>query len=350
MIKKRKKPILEKLFERKSSFFIFIIALETNIISINKAVALKDGDIIFTYNNDTGIIYVNQEVIGRVNSYYLKLIENKPNIIRKLYKEGLKQNKLADQLIKKKGKLNYKNAIKTMKNNFLYSTVFPFWVLSGINSNLNSNNLKKYQNMRKNFEKLRSVSKYPILENKLLFPYFEDVNRKKIISQELVSFLTPNELMKIIDEREIPNEKEIEKRKICSVYYVNNKLIVREKNIFSNQIKKIPFCSKKEVTGTIANKGFAQGKVRIINSIEDMKGFKVGEILISFNTNPSLMPVISKSGAIVTDEGGIMCHASIVSRELNIPCVVGTKSATKIFKDGDIVEVNADKGIVRKVV
>jgi len=58
---------------------------------------------------------------------------------------------------------------------------------------------------------------------------------------------------------------------------------------------------------------------------------------------------MKKAGAIVTDEGGITCHAAIVSRELGIPCVVGTKIVTKVFKDGDLVEVDANKGLVKKV-
>jgi len=66
-------------------------------------------------------------------------------------------------------------------------------------------------------------------------------------------------------------------------------------------------------------------------------------------TNPNMMPLIRKAKAIITDEGGITCHAAIISRELNIPCIIGTKIATKVLKDGDRVEVDADKGIVRKL-
>jgi len=58
---------------------------------------------------------------------------------------------------------------------------------------------------------------------------------------------------------------------------------------------------------------------------------------------------MQRAAAFVTDEGGITCHAAIVAREMKKPCVIGTKIATKIFKDGDIVEVDADKGIVRKI-
>jgi len=53
--------------------------------------------------------------------------------------------------------------------------------------------------------------------------------------------------------------------------------------------------------------------------------------------------------AFVTDEGGIVCHAAIIARELKVPCIIGTKFATQIFKDGDMVEVDADKGIVKKI-
>jgi pyruvate,water dikinase len=64
-------------------------------------------------------------------------------------------------------------------------------------------------------------------------------------------------------------------------------------------------------------------------------------------TRPEYMPAILKAAAIIADEGGITCHAAIVSRELGIPCIVGTKIATQALKDGDLVEVDADKGIVK---
>lgn len=69
-------------------------------------------------------------------------------------------------------------------------------------------------------------------------------------------------------------------------------------------------------------------------------------ILVCRSTTPDYLPLIHKSSAIVTDEGGVLSHASIISRELRKPCVIGTKIATQVLKDGDEVEVDADKGIV----
>ena len=74
-----------------------------------------------------------------------------------------------------------------------------------------------------------------------------------------------------------------------------------------------------------------------------------GDILVTEMTTPDFVPAMKRASAIVTDKGGITCHAAIVSRELNIPCVIGTKIATKVFKDGDVVEVNATSGVVKKV-
>lgn len=104
-----------------------------------------------------------------------------------------------------------------------------------------------------------------------------------------------------------------------------------------------------ELKGTPACTGFARGIVKLVAKAEDMAKMKKGDILISPATNPNLVPAMKKAAAIVTDEGGITCHAAIVSRELGIPCVVGTKIVTRAFKDGDLVEVDAVKGIIRRV-
>ena len=64
-------------------------------------------------------------------------------------------------------------------------------------------------------------------------------------------------------------------------------------------------------------------------------------------TRPEFVPLMKKALAVVTDEGGITCHAAIVSRELRIPCITGTKNATRILKDGDLIEVDADNGVVK---
>jgi phosphohistidine swiveling domain-containing protein/DNA-binding transcriptional ArsR family regulator len=99
----------------------------------------------------------------------------------------------------------------------------------------------------------------------------------------------------------------------------------------------------KSLEGTIACLGktgnWIYGEVKIINSISDIAKMRQGDILVSVATTPDVLPAMKKAAAIVTDQGGITCHAAIVSRELNIPCLIATKYATKVFKDGDKVVV-----------
>ncbi len=102
----------------------------------------------------------------------------------------------------------------------------------------------------------------------------------------------------------------------------------------------------KEFKGMAACTGIAIGKVRVCTSLQAIQDFKEGEVLVASMTRPEYLPAMKKACAIVTDEGGITCHAAIVSRELGIPCIIGTKIATKTLQDGDTVEVKANHGLV----
>jgi len=103
----------------------------------------------------------------------------------------------------------------------------------------------------------------------------------------------------------------------------------------------------KELKGTTACPGRVKGRAKIINDAADMPKMEYDDILVSVSTTPNIVAAMKKAAAIVTDEGGLTCHAAIVSREFDIPCVVGVKYGTKILKDGDLVEVDADSGIIK---
>lgn len=102
--------------------------------------------------------------------------------------------------------------------------------------------------------------------------------------------------------------------------------------------------------GLPASPGLATGKVRIIEDPKDIKEFKDGEILVTLMTSPDWVPAMKKASAIITNNGGMTCHAAIVSREMQIPCLVGTTSrgnaATKVLKNGQEITVDAKNGVV----
>ncbi len=102
------------------------------------------------------------------------------------------------------------------------------------------------------------------------------------------------------------------------------------------------------LTGLAASPGIASGKIKIIESLDDLDKIKQGDILVTKMTNPDMVVTMQKSAAIVTDEGGLTAHASIVSREMGIPAVVGTGEATTKLKENEIITVNGSTGKVYK--
>ncbi len=102
-----------------------------------------------------------------------------------------------------------------------------------------------------------------------------------------------------------------------------------------------------EFKGTIACKGKVKGVVKHIVGRDDFAKIEEGDILVTSMTTPEMVPIMKRAAAFVTDEGGVTCHAAIISREMKKPCIIGTKIATQVLKDGDMVEVDAEKGIVR---
>ena len=102
-----------------------------------------------------------------------------------------------------------------------------------------------------------------------------------------------------------------------------------------------------EIKGQSASPGHAKGKACICLFAANAHKVQEGEILVCSMTSPDYVPAMKKASAIVTDEGGLLSHAAIVSRELGKPCIVGTKIATKVLKDGTIIEVDANTGVVK---
>jgi pyruvate, water dikinase len=103
---------------------------------------------------------------------------------------------------------------------------------------------------------------------------------------------------------------------------------------------------KPELTGLAASPGLATGRVRVAMSVRALQQIKRGDILVTKMTTPDFVPAMMKTAAIVTDEGGMTSHAAIVSRELGVPCVVGTGNATRILREGATVTVDGSNGLV----
>jgi len=136
------------------------------------------------------------------------------------------------------------------------------------------------------------------------------------------------------------------------IFHKPKEKIVYSGKKFDSYIKKRKFLLLEtsivdEIKGVSGFKGKVQGIVTIVKSENDLKKVKKNNILVAPMTLPHFISAMEKASAFVTDEGGITCHAAIVAREMKKPCIIGTKIATKVLHDGDLVEVDANKGVVR---
>ncbi len=191
-----------------------------------------------------------------------------------------------------------------------------------------------------------------IYANYRMTPVLEEIGNRFGLTLKQTKFMTTDEIERGLLSDNIDHE-EVKRRVSFSVYYTD-----KNENLFytgeiaqkaAETIQKEDIEDVDEIKGQCGCQGSAKGTVKIVNVVEDMSKIKDGDILVSISTQPDLLPAMKKAAAFVTNQGGVTSHAAIVARELNVPCVIGTKIATKVLKDGDEVEVDATKGIVRKV-
>jgi phosphohistidine swiveling domain-containing protein len=181
-----------------------------------------------------------------------------------------------------------------------------------------------------------------IYRNKL-----EDIADEMDVKYEDLLFMTYDEVMKGKYDKKI-----IDKRKKGFVFTFHSGRIsiligteyLKFKENYANNDKKQNF-----VKGRVAFSGLVKGPVKIVRNELDMAGVQQGDILVTYMTTPNMIPAMKLASAFVTNEGGITCHAAIIAREMGKPCIIGTQESTDIFEDGDMVEVDADKGIVKRL-
>lgn len=182
---------------------------------------------------------------------------------------------------------------------------------------------------------------------------FYEIAKRAGLREEEVVYLTYEEVQRMAKEGKLPIPLgELEQRKEaktnvvldgCFHIFSGKEAAKKFEDIFQQPQK------TSALHGTTAFPGKAQGKVVVVRHPQDISRVRPGDILVAVMTFPHFIAAMEKAAAFVTDEGGILCHAAIVAREMKKPCVIGTKIAAQILKDGDMVEVDAGKGVVKIV-
>lgn len=178
--------------------------------------------------------------------------------------------------------------------------------------------------------------------------YTDFISRKTGLSVKETSCLLIAEAQDYFEKGLLPSKIQLSERAQGAVlfYKDDNVFILSGRDYFD--VQKVLFdISSVEVHGAMAYSGSTTGYARIVFDPAKVKVFNAGDILVTGMTRPEFLPLMKKAGAFVTDAGGILSHAAILARELKKPAVIGTQIATKVLKDGDLVEVDANKGVVR---
>lgn len=290
---------------------------------------------LFIYNPkyETVEIYYNYVDLEEDPRLMYREIDNNYDEFIKKYKNLIKNIKTV------KEELNNKN-IDINKIKQLLISIYPFTSLGQIAGHFDdiTKRVKDiFIEFRNNYDSFIHETGL-ILEEKI----------KETLDDEYKDYISYITLEEIIDKK-IPSVEELKQRKKGYIYFgklyvINNYKVWLESNKISLMDEED---NVKNLQGQIAYSKTVSGRVCKIFSEKDFNKFKEGDILVTPMTVPKFIEVIKKAKGIITDEGGITCHASIVARELQIPCVVGCKNATKILNDEDIVEIDGSTGIIK---
>ncbi len=186
---------------------------------------------------------------------------------------------------------------------------------------------------------------------KFMRKFSKQLSKQVGIAAELILCMTKDEFPEFLKTGKAPSIKILQDRFDSSAVLFTkggNCRIVTGKEVGNIETDlNSSLLNKKIINGTTAYPGFVRGTARVILDTQKKNKFNKGDILVTEMTRPEYLSLVEKSAAFITDAGGMLCHAAITARELQKPCIVGLEVATKVLQNGDMVEVDADHGIIR---
>lgn len=187
-----------------------------------------------------------------------------------------------------------------------------------------------------------------------IFHLLNDIASYHNIKYSDITLYTAKEMQKLLNSGKKVSEQELTARHdgIFTVYQSGDDTTFFYGNVAEEMLRIATHVEQEDVKGIVASKGVSgksvKGRVRVVSN-PNQSDFADGEILVTSMTRVEYVPLMRKAKAIITNEGGLACHAAIVSRELGVPAIIGTQNATDLLQDGEYVELNLETGAVRKL-
>ncbi|MBU0613381.1 hypothetical protein KKB10_05230 [Patescibacteria group bacterium] len=189
-----------------------------------------------------------------------------------------------------------------------------------------------------------------------LLPIYKEISRRTYLAINQIRNLFEDEIIETLKGAIDPIQVLKDKGNICGWGF--NRAMTKRINFTKNEASRIFRHLEKtaenlqgndENQGVCANIGMVKGKAKIILNPTQNDKVKNGDIMIAQATTVDYLPAMKRAAAFVTEVGGLTCHAAVVAREFGVPAIVSYKNATKVFQDGDMIEVDAGNGIIKKV-
>lgn len=326
---------LPKLWQREFPLVVFQIWGRSYKVFLGEPVTVFPR-YVFVIKNELGEVYRNPALTDAVNSIINRKVEQNSKYLLQFYNEHLSLLEKLEICYKQEG-LSYADLLKFLDALLeFWPAIYASWFIPPSKS-FSKEDRDLFLDLRKKIQHVEHDAHH--LVNRAI----------KLLRPEIGESAWAVSLQEVLNNN-FP-DREILKKRIADKIIVFEDEVVSEPE-FRNLQTKFDFeleksgdiSNIKEISGQIACKGKVTGRVRKVLKEVDVAKIEDGEILVTSMTLPTFAQAMKKATAFVTDEGGITCHAAINAREMNKPCIIGTKIATQILKDGDTIEVNADIG------
>ena len=326
---------LPKLWQREFPLIVFQIWGRSYKVFLGDPVAVFPR-YVFVIKNELGEVFRNPALTDTVNSIINKRVEQNPKYLQQFYNEHLNLLEKLENFYKQKS-LIYSDLLKFLDTLLeFWPAIYASWFIPPSES-FHKEDRDLFLDLRKKIQHVEHDAHH--LVNRTI----------KSLHPEIGELAWAVSLQEALNNN-FPAREILIKRAVDKIIVFEDEVV--SKSEFRNLQTKFDFelekagdtSNIKVISGQIACKGKVRGHVKKVLKEVDVCKLEDGEILVTSMTLPTFAQAMKKAAAFVTDEGGITCHAAINAREMNKPCIIGTKIATQALKDGDMVEVNADSG------
>jgi len=316
--------------------------------TLKKVLGKGLNKVLFIHKEGTVSFFIDKEELDSFGDYLAEKTKGNEEEAIKLL-ENLKQNTdLLIQIMKElEGRIltqeEYQKFLPVFEKHLAYHNFMKKTV-----DYLDQTTLNK---LLPKFKDARIYSETVYSKTELFFRFIaKAIAKKENYDEKSLTCLTQLELEAYIKSGVLPNEEKLKERYCSSAILTQGEKVDLFTGLQVENLEKEFFSIfERKVKGDVAFNRKVQGICRIITDPFKKYEFNQDDILVTGMTRPEFTPYMDKAAGIVTDSGGILCHAAIISREMRIPCIVGTQIATKVFADGDLIEIDGDTGEVKKV-